>query len=180
MRKCLVVVAALALILSLAASAAEGPNDGINSILNLFPGYHVLTLAERDAGTRAFVLRRFPKDNPSIVHADIDGDGNLDYAVLLKDDKSQQAKLIVLLCSRENVCKKVYELDVTRYSDTAYLRPVASGSKVAQTDAIDTKDKSGPVKLSAAGIRVTYFEQGEVVYYWNRKHGKLEAVQTRD
>jgi hypothetical protein len=177
---CLVIVAALAPIFSLAASAAQEPKNAINGILNLFPGYHVLTLAERNAETRAFVLRRFPKDNPSIVNADINGDGSLDYALLLKDDKSNHTKLVVLLCSRDNPCKKVFELDVTGYSGTAYLRPVSSGSKVPRTDGIDENAHSGPATVSATGIRVTYFEKGEVVYYWNEKHGKLEAVQTKD
>jgi hypothetical protein len=151
-----------------------------DSILSGFPGYHLLTLKERDSDTRAFILQHSPKANPSVVHADFDGDGHLDYALLLRNDKSPATKLVVLLCSEDGHCRSVYELDVTGYSDSVYLRPVARGTGVSQTEAIDTTNHSSPAKLKASGVQVTYFEQGKVVLYWNIKLKKIEEVQTAD
>ena len=74
-----------------AMSDAEAPKTDLHIILSRFPGYHVLTLAERDSDARTFILAHFPKHNPSIVHADFDGDGHPDYAILLKDKKSRTA-----------------------------------------------------------------------------------------
>ena len=71
------------------------------SVLANFPGYHLLTLKERDS----------------------------DNALLLKDDKSPMTKLVVLLCSNDDHCRNVYELDVTMYSDLVFLRPVSRPSK---------------------------------------------------
>src|SRR6266852_689292 len=163
----------------IALSAGEEQKSDVDRILNGFPGYHLLTLQERDSDARAFFTRHFPKANPSVVHADFDGDGHLDYALLLRNDKSQATKLVVRLCSEDGHCRNVYELDVSAYSGSVYLRPVTRGSRVSQTEAIDT-NHGAPVILKFSGIRVTYFGKGEVVLYWNKKLKKIEGVQTED
>jgi len=121
-----------------AMEATQEQKSEVDTILSGFPGYHLLALNERDADTRAFILKHFPKGNTSVVHADFDGDGHLDYAMLLKNDKSSKTKLVVLLCAAEAQCKSVYELDVTGYSDVVYLRSIAAGSSVSQTEAVAT------------------------------------------
>ncbi|MGB0116868.1 MAG: hypothetical protein WCC78_15310 [Terriglobales bacterium] len=127
---------------------------------------------------RAFFVKHFPKDNPSLVRADFDGNGHPDYALLLRDDKTGATKLVVLLCAADGQCKNVYELDETAYAGAVYLRPVSMGSKVSQTEAVS--GNSPPVKLHSTGIQVNYFEKGKVVLYWNRKLQKIEEVQTED
>jgi hypothetical protein len=117
----------------------EEQKGEIDRILSNFPGYHLLTLKERDSDMRAFFLQRFPKAGPSLVHADFDGDGHLDYALLLKNDKSQTAKLVVLLCSEGVHCRTVYDLDVTASSGSVYLRPAPVGSTASATDAVDAR-----------------------------------------
>ena len=156
--------------------SASGQSVNLDSILKLFPGSHSLTLQERDPELRAFLVKHFPKSDPSVVRADFDGDGTPDYALLLKDDKT--TKLVVLLCSADSKCKKVHELDETAYADSVYLRPVSMGSIVSQTGAVE--GKTPPVKLHSTGIQVTYFEKGKVVLYWNRKLRKIEELQTGD
>jgi hypothetical protein len=168
------------LVWCVALSASDAHSNDVDSVLKSFPGYHLLTLQERDSETKAFVVRHFPKDNPSLVRADFDGDGNHDFATLVRNDKSGATKLVVLLCFGDAQCKSVYELDVTAYSDSVYLRPVKMGVRVSQTEAIDANDHSSPVKLSSTGIEITYFGKGKVVLYWNKKHKKIEEVQTAD
>jgi hypothetical protein len=175
------IVPLMALICSFGVSAAEKPKDEVANLLSHFPGYHLMTLSERDPDTKAYILRHFPKDNPSLVHADFDGDGYPDYALLLKHNKSQTAKLVVLLCPENDVCRKVYEtVDMTGSSAEVYIRPLPVGSHVSQTDAIDTRDRPSPIKLRCTGLEVTYFEKAAIVYYWNKRHMKIEAVQTGD
>lgn len=159
-------------------SGGQEQKSGVESVLNRFPGYHLLTLEERDPDARAFIQKHFPKANTSLVHADFDGDGQLDYALLLRSDKSEAAKLVVLLCSEDTHCRNVFELDISGYSGSAYLQRVAKSSRVSQTKSIDTK--TAPVNLEFNGIRVTYFGKGEVVLYWDKKLKKIEEVQTED
>jgi hypothetical protein len=158
----------------------EEQKSDVDNILSSLPGYHLLTLKERDPNTRAYISQHFPKSNPSVVQADFDGDGHLDYALLVRNANSKTTKLVVLLCSEDGHCRTVYELDVSAYSDLVYLRPAAVGSVVSQTEAVDSTNQSSPVKLKSTGIQVTYFEKGKVVLYWNRKLKKLKEVQTED
>jgi len=176
---CILLVLAT-LVRCVAAPGAQGQSGDIDRILKGFPGCHVLTLAERDSDARAFILAHFPKHNSSIVHADFDGDGQPDYAILIRNKRSGTTKLVILLCSANIACKSVYEVDVTSNSGGVYIRPVPMGSRVSQTDAIDTKAYPPPSRLSSTGIEVTYFGQAKVVYYWNRKQKKMETIQTED
>jgi hypothetical protein len=172
----------VAVVISLSCGVAmpargQQKND-VDSILSGFPGYHLLTLKERDADTQAFILQHFPKANTSVVHADFDGDGFLDYAMLLKSDRLAAAKLVVLLCDAKGQCRNVYESDITGYSDGAYLRPFPLGSKISPTDAAGTQERSSTVTLKAIGIQVVYFEKGRVVLYWDKKVKKVTEVPT--
>lgn len=177
---CIRVIVVVSLFCCAALSETKAPKNDLDILLSQYPGHHLSTLTELDSETRAFFLRRFPKGNPSLVHADFDGDGHLDFALLLRDKKSGRTKLLVLLCAGDGQCRSVYESDVTADSTSVYLRPVKMGSTLSQTEAIDTNDHASPVKLRATGIRVVYFEQAEVVLYWNKDHKKIEAVQTAD
>ena len=160
-------------------SAGEERKSDVDNILSGFPGYHLLTLKELDSDARAFFTRHFPKADPSVLRADFDGDGHLDYALLLRSDKSEAAKLVVLLCSEDAHCRGVYNLDISGYSGEAYLRPVPRGSRVSQSEAIDTNQSATKI-LKFSGIRVTYFGKAEVVLYWNNKVKKIEEIQTAD
>jgi len=178
-RSVLVILIAVLFCCVLISTSGEERKNNIDKILSSFPGYHLLTLKELDSNTQAFIVQHFPKANPSLVHADFDGDGQLDYGLLLRNDKSQATKLVVLLCSEDVHCRSVYELDVSAYSDSVYLRPVTKGSRVSQTEAVDS-NHTAPVNLKSYGIQVTYFEKGKVVLYWNKKLKKIEEVQTAD
>jgi len=161
-------------------SNGQERKNGADNIAKGFPGYHILTLNERDPELKTFILKHFPKSDPSVVRADFDGDGRLDYALLLKNDKSQATKLVVQLCPTERHCHSVYELDLTGYSQSVYLRPASRGSKVSETEAVDSTNRPSPQKLQSAGVELTYFEQAKIVLYWNKRLKKMEEVQTAD
>jgi hypothetical protein len=61
-----------------------GTKSDVSNLLTQFLGYHLLTLEELNPETRTFFAGHFPKQNPSLVRCDVDGDGNLDYAMMLK------------------------------------------------------------------------------------------------
>ena len=162
-----------------AAAQGEGPRAN-SEVLKQFPGYHPLTMAERNPDARGFLLRNFPKSDSSVVHADFDGDGHPDYAVLLKQDRGENAKFVVLLCSDDAECRTVYELDVTANIAEMYLRPVSKGSLVSESEATDSKDSASATKLHTAGIQLNYFEKAAVVYFWSQKTQKIEMIQSED
>lgn len=175
--RCLVVLAACIGFLQWSTLSIGQEPKSTTEIAHEFPGYHVLTLSDRDDDTRAFLTRRFPKSDSSVVRADFDADGHSDYAALLKSDTADRAKLVVLLCSSDSHCRRVYDLDLGAYSQITYLRPIARGSRVSGQD---SAGRSLIVKLNSTGIRVIYYEKGEVVLYWSKKLGKIVEVQTKD
>jgi hypothetical protein len=140
-----------------------------------YPGYHILKLGERDADTRAFLVEHFKGSDASVIHADFDGDGHLDYAMLLKSDTSASAKLVVFLCDAQSKCRSASEQDITGYSEGAYLSRLPVGSRV-----VEAGDGSHPVKLTNTGIQVTYFEKGAVALYWDNKMKKIVSVGTAE
>jgi hypothetical protein len=177
---CIHMILVLSLICLGAMADTNPPKDELDVVLSRFPSQHMLTIDDLDSQTKMFFLKHFPKGNPGIVRADFNGDGHEDFALVLIDNKSKAAKLQILLCSGEGACKSAYELDVTPYSDLVYLRPIAVGSTVSQTEATDANDHTSPVKIKRTGIAITYFGKGKVVLYWNSKHKKMEEVQTED
>jgi hypothetical protein len=171
------------LLLLIAASAcdltvAQGQESTAEiRVQDYYPGYHLLRMSERDPDTRAFLLKHFKGSDPSIIRADFDGNGQPDYAMLLKGDTSAAAKLVVLLCDAPGRCRRVYEVDITGYSDEAYLSRLPIGSRVAVAGSVEG-EQPPPVKLTAVGIQVTYFEKGQVALYWDKKLKKIVEVGT--
>jgi hypothetical protein len=145
-----------------------------------YPGYHLLKLGERDADTRAFLIQHFKGSDASVIHADLDGDGHPDYALLLKSDTSAAAKVVVLLCDAQSKCRGVFEQDITGYSEEAYLSRLPVGSRVAEAGSAEGEKESHPVTLTNTGIQVTYFEKGAGALYWDRKLKKIVAVGTAE
>jgi hypothetical protein len=158
--------------------AACGQNKNAEALPHDYPGFHLLRLAERDTDTKAFLIAHLKGSDASVVHADFDGDGYPDYAMLLKSDTSAAAKLVVLLCDAQSKCRGVYEGDITGYSEEAYVSRLPVGSRVAEAGSAEGENESHPVKLTNTGIQVTYFEKGIVAYYWDKKLKKIVAVGT--
>ena len=155
-------------------------NKELDGILGRFPGYHLLRLQELDSAAKDFFAGHFPKQSPSVVRGDFDGDGNPDYALLLRGNKSTSAKLVVLLCSRRSECKSIYDLDLTAYSDSVYLRPASVGSRVSQRDSIPPNDSGLSKRLTSLGVEITHFEKAKVVLSWNAKRKRMDEIQVGD
>ena len=100
----LVGLALLTAALCCESTVAWGQKTGLETLVRDYDHrYHMLRAEERDGDTRAFLVKHFKGSDPSVVHADFDGDGQLDYAMLLKSDTSTAAKLVVLLATPQPV-----------------------------------------------------------------------------
>ena len=159
-------------------TATRGQTSAAVALPRDYHGYHVLKLGERDADTKAFLVEHFKGSDASVIHADFDGDGHPDYAVLLKSDTSAAAKLVVLLCGAQSKCRGVYEEDITGYFEGAYLSRLPVGSRVAEAGSAEGENDSRPVKLTNTGFQLNYFEKGAVAHYWDKKSKKMVAVGT--
>lgn len=173
----LVAVALLTTAFCSGSASAQDQKHAVETLIHdCCPGYHLMRIAERDMDTRAFLLKRSKVSDPSVIHADLDGDGKPDYAMLLKSDTSAKAKFVVLLCDVSRPCRRVYEMDVTGDSQGTYLSRLPIGSIVAPAE----DDESAPLKLRTNGIQLSYFEKAELAFYWDRKLKKIVELGTGD
>ncbi len=156
--------------------SAEAADKEVARVLQQLPGFHLVTLQDRDSDTRAWIAKHIPNNDASVVHADVDGDGRSDLALLLKNDKSASA-LVISECPAADHCKPVYQLELGNVEFT-YITSVPVGSKVTETEA--EEDSGPPVRLKFVGIRLVYFEKGEVVSYWSPERKQFEQIETGD
>lgn len=171
----------IALVVSCSLSAAAQPKENTldKLVRKNYPGFHLLQTSERDADTRTFLTKRFKGSSPSLVHADFDGDGHPDYAMLLKSDHSTAAQLVILLCENTGRCHAVYKIDITGASEISYLEGIPAGSKIAETETAG-ENNSPAVKLTTTGVQLSYFEKAETALYWDRRLKKIVEVATGD
>jgi len=150
-------------------------------IVKKFPGKHILSLNDLDKETRYYFKSTFPNNNPGIVESDLNGDGNRDYSILLRDNNSSTTKLLIFFCLKNLSLKKMYELDVTSLNDIVFLNIVNKDTFISQTEAIDIKNEHLlSKKLIHDGVKLTYFGKAEIVLFWNDKLKKIETIQTSD
>ena len=138
-----------------------------------------MRLNDLDSQTRNYFRNEYKNECPGIVKLDFNGDGRQDYAVLLRNNKSKKTKFVILFCLSDSLFKKVYELDVTNFSNIIYLSLVKKGARVSQTESIET-NAPPQTQLKYDGVRLTYFEKAEIVIFWNEKLKKIETIQTAD
>lgn len=132
---------------------------GIDGILKTIPGYHVLTLDEHDAEAKRFFVENRLGADPSIVHADFNGDGTLDYALLAKNNQTGRTQVFIFLCSGAEY-KNAYPLDVTGAAEITYLQRTRFHS--------------------LAAVSVVYFEKARVLLYWDKKANKIREYEAED
>lgn len=152
----LVETAALLLFAANRASRSETRRASLADALRLFPGYHVVSLKEYDPDTRNYLLENCPKVDPSVVRADFDGDGSPDFGLLLKNDATHVARVVILLCPARASCKAVYDLDVSQMSGIVYLRPIPPGAPVPPADDDDASSSIKQTKLKTAAVELNY------------------------
>jgi len=153
-------------------------NNEKYEFVNEYPEYHLLSINELSKETKDHFKNISPNNEPGIIKLDFDGDGNKDYAILLRKNDSMSTIFVVLLCDKVSSCKNYYELNVSNYHDIVYLSLAKAGVFISQAEALDTH--SSAVKLKHDGVKLTYFGKAEIVLYWNEKLKIIESIQTAD
>jgi len=146
-------------------------------IISKFPSYHILKNNELDKETFQYYQKNYDGSQAGIVKTDIDGNGVQDIAALLKADGGSSTKFVILLCDASSSCSVTFELDTSPHQQI-YITRVKAGTLISQTEAIDTPVPS--VKLVHDGIRLTYFEKAEMVFFRDDKLHKISSIQTAD
>lgn len=156
-------------------------NSKIRNIINeYFPNYTLKDMDGLDPVTRDYFKEHYPNSNPSVVHSDFDGNGFLDFAVLLQtlDSNGGKTMFAILLGRGRNQFNLAYNLDMGASLDYVYVIPIEPGKILTQTESIETPREN--IRLKYAAVELVYFEKAAIAYYWDDKSKQFSSIQTRD
>jgi len=156
-----------------------------NAIKSIALNARVLTGSDLDTSSCG------KKKNPGIIEADFKGDGQKDYAVLLKIGQPEETvytsngkstpwnKLrvwfVVFLGQTDGSFKSIILEKIDDHSFPAYvtLKKINPGH-------LENFDSGKRTSLKNAGIGLEFCEQSETVYYWDELKNGFKKISTQD
>jgi hypothetical protein len=164
----------------LASGQPHGPSVKLDEAIRKFdPDAKVLTLRDMDVGSCGQL-----HNDPGVVKADFNGDGWVDYAVLLKrktDKKTEwkgQALLVIELSFVVFLSEKDGALRPMVLDRSETHMPSIVGLSVRKPGTIREWDSERSIKLQFAGIERFYCEKSAAVFYWNGE--KFDQIPISD
>jgi hypothetical protein len=168
------------------------PLELANTIAQHFQGYRLITQSDLDGEMVKWVIEELHEIPSAWLQADFDGNGELDYAVMLR--KVEEKKVIwlqvVLLKEKQKfvfieLCKSEYECVEKCKSEHGevqlYYTLVPAGVKVEEFEGFVSDDNARrSALLTTPGIKVVYFERKSYIYFWDSKKKQFDCIQTED
>jgi hypothetical protein len=158
-------------ILSFAAEPCEIPESLKTQIAKQFPNYRLPKISDNDADSIAYFRQQGSNGCLGVANADFDGNGTIDYAILLTELKRDNSLLVAALLKKKDwVIEKLFELG----SDRArlYVGSVEPG-RYDRVESIDeSKLEPGEVYSYTSklpGIVTGLLESSGVVYFRTSK-----------
>jgi hypothetical protein len=143
-----------------------------------YPNYRIVRLEDLDKDVREYFARAYPNGHPGCVEEDFDGDGLLDYALLLRTEvDGKTTEKVVVLRGRGDQSFVPINLDVLNdRSGSFFVRYVPPGEirKWQET----TRSKMKTIILKHPGFELVLYESASRVYYWRGK--RFHSVQSSD
>ncbi len=136
---------------------------------------HLVTIKDLDPEVRDHLVGRGEPILPGVAILDINGDGNNDIVLLIKNN-DKTVKIRFYLCDQYR-CEPNISLVVGSVGDT-YLKPVGEGSIIHRTPSLPGKSKV--VKLKNPAVSVVTFGKSAATYYWDDELGKIVSITTAD
>ena len=141
-------------------------------------GYKLLEVDDLDDQFARQHYDSLGHDDPGKVTKDFNGDGLDDCAVLYvgEADDNYFVLLSIALNYDEWSVEEMFRLG--HYKGLVFLSPVKAGTEVFTPQSFT--DGHEYAKLLYTGIRVTYSEKAEFVYFWSEERQIMWAIQTVD
>jgi hypothetical protein len=145
-----------------------------------FPNFVLIDIDDLEPYARDCFRSYYPSLSPSLVYRDFNGNGYLDFALLLKNSKKKDDKIIFAIFLQINCRQFNLEFNLEIDSDYVdnYILPIKPGTILTESEALPGPGKK--VKLKYAAIKLIYFETSSVVYYWDDKTKKFKEIWTSD
>ena len=146
------------------------PKNIVNIIKKACPTCDIVSLNDLAEEAKSEYLEMYPNGNPGWIKGDFNGDGFIDYALLLRNMEDDKAflRLVVLLSSdRKFVLVNLIE----KYMGHSYwyLGLMPAGTVAKHTDAFDPPDKE-PSELKLKFPAIEYYKAGSSMnlYYFEK------------
>lgn len=143
-------------------------------IISTYYQHHTLVeLRDLNEDVQEYFIEKYPNSHPGCIKEDFDGDGLVDYALLLRTNiKGRIIERLVVLKGKNG--KEFIPIDLDEFYGRIgdfFLRPIPV-SKVEKCDRTEI------VTLDRPGFEIVLFEAASRVYFW--KGGKFNFIQTSD
>lgn len=145
-------------------------------IQKYFSNYVLRNYDELSDYAKSYFRNRYSNLNPSLVCRDFDGNGFLDFALLLKSkgDRDGITVFVIFLQFDRNKFEKKYRLNIGIYQGDLFILPKETG------ELLENVEEPRKIKLKNAAVELVYFEKSSVAYYWSEKTKKFESIWTSD
>ena len=115
--------------------------------------------------------------NPSVIKGDFDGDGRLDYAVLVTQKSSKKRGFLIAFASGRSVVAGAGTL--VSYGTTAYADLNFDHWELhRKSQPVESAEDQEPLSLHADALLVSYHETASGLFYWDGK--KIRWYQQGD
>ncbi|UCD83272.1 MAG: hypothetical protein JSU92_08065 [Deltaproteobacteria bacterium] len=158
-------------------------SSAVDVIEKFYPGYALIEVDELDSYAKDYFKKDYPNKSPSLIHSDFDGNGFLDFAFLLRNKKSKDAKTIftIFLQSKKNKFNLAYYLNLEIYRDDVYIVPIEPGVLVSEVECCGDDDKpTKKIHLKNTAVELFYVGKASVAFYWDSKKNYFDTIATSD
>jgi hypothetical protein len=142
-------------------------------ISTYYPNHTLVQFKDLNEDVREYFAEKYPNSHPGCIKGDFDGDGLIDYALLLRTNiKGRIIEKLVVLKGENGKKFILIDLDESdkRVGDS-FLRHIPAGR-------VEKCDRTETVTIDRPGFEIVLFEAASRVYFW--KEGKFSFIQTSD
>jgi hypothetical protein len=157
-----------------APKAKSSDCEVTKEIVNKYYPHHILVqLKNLNEDVKKYFATTYAESHPGCTKGDFDGDGEADYALLLRAKiKEKIIERLVVLKGKGG--KEFMAINLDQYDERtgdSFLRSVPAGK---------IKDSTGTemVTTNHPGFEIVLFEAASRVYFW--RAGKFHFIQTSD
>ena len=145
-----------------------------------YPDYRLIDSKEIDHFAKEFFMEHYKSHPPTLVSADFDGNGLVDFAALLRSSNKKDAKTIfsIFLQVSSNTYKPSFNLVMDFYRTDVVIAPVQEGEKLKKTEALETHRDD--VFLKYPAVKLIYVGKSAVVYFWNLQKDEFDTIWISD
>lgn len=160
----------------------ERPNEPpLDSIIEqFFPGYAPVTPGDLSEDVRRVTTADpaygEPGRSPTVIHADFDGNGVADYAVLVRELASSNPDEVfaVLMGQGEGRYRAAMKAFFGGLLGDVYLGYIPAGTELVPAAGIR---EGGPaIRLVQPAVRLVYFRRAADAFYWDHTAGRFDSM----